>query len=193
MFYATTEGQTRRIAEHLAETLRRQGRDSCAIDLGSPCAQMIDWSRVRGAIVGASVHAQWHQKEAHAFVKEHVALLRRVPSAFFSVSLSEASPDPDEQEAARRLAAAFPALNEWTPDLVVSIAGRLAYTKYGFLKRLLMKRIARKEDGPTDTSRDYEFTNWEKVNTLARTFGALVGEQPAKPVLVLGRKAAPAA
>jgi menaquinone-dependent protoporphyrinogen oxidase len=31
-----------------------------------------------------------------------------------------------------------------------------------------MKRIARKEGAPTDTSRDYELTNWEEVDKLAR-------------------------
>jgi menaquinone-dependent protoporphyrinogen oxidase len=30
-----------------------------------------------------------------------------------------------------------------------------------------MKRIARKQGGPTDTSRDYEFTNWDDVARLA--------------------------
>ena len=37
--------------------------------------------------------------------------------------------------------------------------------------RLLMKR-----DGhPTDTSRDYDYTDWDAVERLGREFGALVG------------------
>jgi len=31
-----------------------------------------------------------------------------------------------------------------------------------------MKWIAKKEGAPTDTSRDYELTNWEEVDKLAR-------------------------
>jgi menaquinone-dependent protoporphyrinogen IX oxidase len=36
-----------------------------------------------------------------------------------------------------------------------------------------MKRIARKEGAPTDTSRDYEFTDWTRVDALAHDFGAM--------------------
>jgi menaquinone-dependent protoporphyrinogen oxidase len=103
-----------------------------------------------------------------------------VPSAFFSVSLSAASEHLAEKEAARKLGEALPAASGWTPATVVSLAGRLAYTKYGFLKRQLMKRIARKEGAPTDTSRDYEFTNWEKVDLLAATIDRLVREEARK-------------
>jgi menaquinone-dependent protoporphyrinogen oxidase len=54
------------------------------------------------------------------------------------------------------------------PARIVSVAGRLAYREYGFFIRWVMKRIAKKEGAPTDTSRDYELTNWEEVDALAR-------------------------
>jgi menaquinone-dependent protoporphyrinogen oxidase len=41
-----------------------------------------------------------------------------------------------------------------------------------------MKRIARAEGGPTDTSRDHELTNWEDVDEFAERFARL-----AAPVL----------
>ena len=87
---------------------------------------------------------------------------------FFSVSLSAASEHDEEVQAARQIAEALPAAHGWRPAAVASIAGCLAYTKYGFLKRWIMKRIARKEGAPTDTSRDYELTNWVKVDAVAR-------------------------
>lgn len=167
VFYASTEGQTRRIAEHLADQFLEHGFTSHAIDMASPEAETIDWTRVRGAVVGASLHMQKHQRAAHDFVARHADDLNRVPSAFFSVSLAAASANIDEVRAAQTLADAFPAAHRWRPAIVASVAGRLAYTKYGFLTRLLMKHIARKEGAPTDTSRDYELTNWEKVDRLA--------------------------
>jgi menaquinone-dependent protoporphyrinogen IX oxidase len=42
-----------------------------------------------------------------------------------------------------------------------------------WLKRMLMRRIARKEGGPTDTSRDHELTNWTEVTALAIDIAAL--------------------
>ena len=179
VFFATSEGQTRRIAGRLASLLHDHGFDSRAIDLAAAEAARIDWTRVQGALVGASLHAGRHQKAAHRFVRAHTSALNAVPSAFFSVSLSAASKNRAEVEAAERLARAFPEARGWTPAIVASVAGRLAYREYGFFIRLVMKRIARKEGAPTDTSRDYELTNWAQVETLARRFAAALAARAA--------------
>jgi menaquinone-dependent protoporphyrinogen oxidase len=50
------------------------------------------------------------------------------------------------------------------------VAGALPYTRYNFLVRFLMKRIARKAGGPTDTSRDYDFTDWAALDRFAAAF-----------------------
>jgi menaquinone-dependent protoporphyrinogen oxidase len=144
-------------------------------------AARIDWTRVRGVILGASLHMQRHQRRAYRFVGAHVDDLNRVPSGFFSVSLSAASSNPEERTAALRLAETFPAYQGWTPALIASVAGCLAYTRYGFFKKRLMQRIARKEGAPVDASRDYEFTNWEKVDRLACALVGLIREHAAKP------------
>jgi menaquinone-dependent protoporphyrinogen oxidase len=174
VFFATSEGQTRRIAERLASLLHDQGFDSRAIDVAGPDAAGIDWTLVRGALVGASLHAGKHQKTADRFVRAHTAALNGVPSGFFSVSLSAASKNQSEVEAAERLARTFPDTRGWTPAMIASLAGRLAYREYGFFIRFVMKRIARKEGAPTDTSRDYELTNWDQVERLARRFAASI-------------------
>ncbi len=173
VFFATTEGQTRRIAERLAAVLREAGLDSQPIDMAQG-ADAIDWSRVRVALVGASIHVGTHQPAAVSFVDRHAARLNAIPSVFFSVSLSAASSHQDEVAAASRIADAFPPAHGWTPVVVASLAGRLAYTRYGFLKRMVMKRIARKEGAPTDTIRDYDLTNWDMVERLGRDVAALV-------------------
>jgi menaquinone-dependent protoporphyrinogen oxidase len=174
IFYATTEGQTRRIAEYLAAVFRDQGFTSHALVVTSADAQLFDWTRARAAIVGASLHIGSHQAEAASFVQAHAAELNARPSAFFSVSLSAASSHAEETDAARRLAEAFPPAHGWTAPIVSSIAGRLAYTKYGPLKRLLLKWIAKKEGAPTDTSRDYELTNWNDADKLVSEVIALI-------------------
>ena len=38
--------------------------------------------------------------------------------------------------------------------------------RYNFLIRFVMKRIARKAGAPTDTSRDYEFTDWSTLDAF---------------------------
>ena len=180
VFYATTEGQTRRIAVYLADLLKKAGIDSRAIDVSSSAADHIEWSRVRASIVGASVYGGRHQRVVKSFIRAHAVHLNARPSAFFSVSLSAGSKQSREVKAAQHLAEEFPIALRWHPDRVVCFAGRLAYTQYGFLKRLVMQQISRREGAPTDTSRDYEFTNWDDVDQLAEQVKGFLQRQIAR-------------
>jgi len=173
VFYATTDGQTRLIAEYLARAFRSHGLESVALDVANVAAWSLDRSGVRAVVLGASVHAGKHQSTAAKFVAAHRQWLNELPSAFFSVSLSIASANQAEVQAARALAKSFIEQTGWHPTRVVCLAGRLAYTRYGWLKRLLMRRIARKEGGPTDTHRDHELTNFAEVAALAVDMAAL--------------------
>jgi menaquinone-dependent protoporphyrinogen oxidase len=168
VFYATTEGQTRRIAERIAQMMRTRGFDSRAIEIGTPEAALMDWSGVHGAFLGASLHAGKHQASAVAFARAHARELAACPSTFFSVSLSAASAHAKELQAARDIAEAFAKETSWRPHRIACVPGRLAYTQYGFFKRQLMKLIARREGASTDTSRDHEYTDWQMVEQLAR-------------------------
>jgi menaquinone-dependent protoporphyrinogen oxidase len=47
------------------------------------------------------------------------------------------------------------------------------------LTRLVMRYIAKRAGGPTDTSRDYDFTDW---NALARFAGEFADELGAEPI-----------
>ena len=167
VFYATSQGQTRRIAEYIADQVRKHGLDSRAVPIISEEASHIDWSRVRGACMGASLHLQKHQPEAVAFARLHHAALSAIPSLFFSVSLSAGSKRADEVEAARALAVRFAADTGWQASRIACVAGRLAYTQYNWFVRLFMRRIALKEGGSGDTSRDHEYTDWKQVEQLA--------------------------
>lgn len=178
VFYATTEGQTRRIAERLVAIFCDHGFTSRALDVASANADYVDWPRVRAALVGASLHAHRHQRAAASFVREHAHDLNAHPSAFFSVSLATTSPNPAEREEASQIASKFAERGGWCPDEIVCMAGRLAYTEYGFLTRLIMKRIARRHGMPTDTSRDYEFTSRDDVIRLADTVVRLIAAKP---------------
>ena len=55
------------------------------------------------------------------------------------------------------------------------VAGALPYTRYNWFIRLVMKRIAAKAGGDTDTTRDYEYTDWEDLRSFTEQFGVLAG------------------
>jgi menaquinone-dependent protoporphyrinogen oxidase len=174
VFYATTEGQTRRIAERLAALLHERGIDSRAIDVQSAEAREIDWGAVRAVAIGASVHGGRHQQAINTFVRANKDALQARPALFFSVSMRAASPSPGEREGARQLAQAFVNAAGWHPPHVVAVAGRLAYTKYGWLMRWFISRIAKRGGLATDTSQDHEYTDWAQVARLADELAAAV-------------------
>ena len=53
------------------------------------------------------------------------------------------------------------------------MAGALPYTRYNWLIRRVMKRIAAKAGGDIDTTRNYEYTDWQDLRTFAEQFGPL--------------------
>jgi menaquinone-dependent protoporphyrinogen oxidase len=75
---------------------------------------------------------------------------------------------------------AFLDQTQWRPALTALVAGALPYTRYGFWKRFLMKRIARSHGDPIDTSRDHELTDWRALEAFARQAAALLGGGRAK-------------
>jgi menaquinone-dependent protoporphyrinogen oxidase len=89
ILYATREGHTRRIAEHIAATVRSRGHEAAAVDVAH-LPEGFSLNSYAAAIVAASVHAGKHEKEIVAFVKRHRADLERIPAVFLSASLSEA-------------------------------------------------------------------------------------------------------
>ena len=163
--YGTTEGQTEHIAEELARRLAERGVSAVTVDLEHGFPDITGYDRI---VVGGSIHMRKYQKEVVKFVQQNVDRLNAMSSWFFGVSLSEAAGDvPDGHPAAQAIIDAFIEHSGWRPKGALSLAGALKYREYNFLKRQVLKRIAAKAGGDTDTSRDWEYTDWSKVDALA--------------------------
>jgi menaquinone-dependent protoporphyrinogen oxidase len=168
--FGTTYGQTAKIAARMRDALTGWG---CRVtlsrvgDLGA-----VDLGAYDGVIVGASIIGGKHQRAVLDFVRRNVAALNAMPSAFFSVSGSAASSDPKQRQEARALLDAFLARTGWVPQRSETIGGAIAFTKYPFILRFVMKLISKRNGGPTDTTRDHEMTDWAQVDRFARDFEA---------------------
>jgi menaquinone-dependent protoporphyrinogen oxidase len=165
--YGTTEGQTARIAECIAEVIRGHGDEVEVVDIREVRDRIP--GHYDGVIVGASIHMGKHDKHVVEFVrKNRDDMLERLPSAFFSVSLA-AHGDTDEAE---DYVEQFERETGWRPAKIALFGGALLYTHYGFIKRHMMKRIARDKPGHlgTDISRDYVYTEWDGVRRFAEDF-----------------------
>jgi menaquinone-dependent protoporphyrinogen oxidase len=174
VLYATREGQTRRIAQYLAASARARGLSPDAVDASQvPAGFSLD--NYSAAILSASVHGGRHEKEMLDFIKLYKTELEDLPTAFLSVSLSEAGaedavapPERRGQAAAdvQKMIGAFLAETGWHPDKIQAVAGALRYTKYNRLLRFVMKRIAARAGGSTDISRDHEYTDWAALDRV---------------------------
>jgi menaquinone-dependent protoporphyrinogen oxidase len=166
--YATREGQTEKIARRIAKTLQGAGHraDLVNADVTLPAVDGFD-----AIVVGAPIHARGYPRSIVRFVRERRQLLDRTLSAFFSVGLAVASRTHDGRAQSREVVDKLLESTGWHPRKVELIAGALPYSKYNFLIRFVMRRISAKEGGDTDTSRDYEYTDWNAVDRFARELG----------------------
>jgi len=78
--YGTTEGQTAKIAEFIADVIRGQGDEVEAVDIRK--VQYAIPVGYDGVIVGASIHLGKHDKHVVEFVRKNRDILERLPSAF---------------------------------------------------------------------------------------------------------------
>jgi len=166
--YGTTEGHTARVAGAVAEALHRTGAvvDVMAADQPAPAPDGYD-----AVVVAASVHAGRYQRPVEKWVKAHAAALARRPTAFVSVCLGVLQHDSKVQRDLEAIVDRFIAATGWRPAVVKFVAGALPYTRYGWLRRAVMKRIVAKAGGDTDTRRDYEYTDWNDLRQFAADFG----------------------
>jgi menaquinone-dependent protoporphyrinogen oxidase len=178
ILYATREGHTRRVAEHLAGSLQERGIAAETVE-AAHVPNGFSLPRYCAAVIAASVHCGVHEREIIRFVKDHADALNRMPAALLSVSLSEAGAEDIKSLPAHRVQAAADVqrminalLNEtgWHPRRIKAVAGALLFTKYNFLLRFVMKRISRQAGGATDTSKDHEYTDWKALDDFIDEF-----------------------
>lgn len=164
--YGTTEGQTAKIADVIADVIRDRGHTADAVDINSASNKAP--AGYDAVIVGSSVHMGKHDKHVVDFVQKNHDTLDQLPSAFFSVSLAAHG----DTGPAETYVDQFEDETGWRPDQVALFGGALLYTDYGFIKRHMMKKIAQDKPGNLglDLSRDYVYTEWDAVKRFAEHF-----------------------
>jgi menaquinone-dependent protoporphyrinogen oxidase len=169
--YASTHGHTAKIASRVAAAVRDGGATAQVTEVSS--AREIDPSGYDGVIVGASIHASHHQREIVDWVKGHATALSGMPSAFFSVSLAAAEEEEESRAAAGKYIDDFLDETGWKPRSTASFAGALQYLEYNFATRVLIRLMMKRAGHPTDASQDYDYTDWDAVESFGRDFAEL--------------------
>ncbi|HEV2290593.1 MAG TPA: flavodoxin domain-containing protein [Gemmatimonadales bacterium] len=175
--YGTTDGHTAKVAAAVADRLRGSGAEVDVFNTGStdPSPGPYD-----GVILAASIHAHRYQRSVERWVRRWAAVLAGHRTLFLSVCLATLQQDPAVQHDLAQIVERFAARTAWRPGRVQQVAGALPYTRYGWLKRMMMVRISRSTGGATDTSRDHEYTDWAALGAAVDEFRAACA--PAEPV-----------
>ena len=155
VIHASRDGQAAAIARRIGRVATDAGHAVTELPVDDPAiGDVLGQSDV--VVIGAGVRYGSHG--------------RRV----FSVCMSAARECAGQREAARYVAA-FVERTGWSPERTAVFAGALRYTRYNFLLRAVMRMISRSVGGDTDTSRDYEYTDWAAVDRFA---AQVTGERP---------------
>ena len=167
VIYGTTEGQTAKVARFIGDALQADGVSADVINAhdGRPSADNYD-----AVIVAASVHGGGYQRAVRRWVHAEAERLNAKPTAFVSVCLGVLQHEPKVDQELTAVIDRFRTVTGWRPGITKTVAGALPYSRYNWLKRWAMVRIVRKAGGDTDTSRDYEYTDWTELRTFADEF-----------------------
>jgi menaquinone-dependent protoporphyrinogen oxidase len=160
--YATTEGQTRKVARHVFDALAKAGH--AAELIAAEEAVGLDPAMFDAAVVAGSVHGGRYQKELVDWAKAEAPGLGKVPTLFLSVSLTAAGQDAQEWEGLRGCVARFSAETGWTPARVEHVAGAFRFSEYDFFKSWAMRWIAAQRDETVRAGEDHEYTDWEALD-----------------------------
>ncbi len=165
IIFGSEEGQTEKVAEFIANRLRKHNHE---VDVykGNRLPKTFSINSYNAIIVAGSVHKLKYQKYIVEFASKYHAALDSVPSAFVSVSMAEAQGGFQQEWFDN-----FIDDTGWKPKKFASFAGALMYRKYNFIVRSLIKKFAEKGGLNTDTSRNHEYTDWEAVARFADEFG----------------------
>ena len=141
-------------------------------------------------LVAGSVRYGKHQCYLTSFVRDHSARLNTFPSALVSVCGAMAGTSAQGHAEARKYIGRFLEATGWRPRLRISVAGGLPYTRYGLVTRWVMQLISKRTGAPTDTSRDWEFTDWDSVDRFGEELAEVLGEaNPAQAAGSTGARA----
>ena len=169
VLYGTTDGHTAKIARFLRTVLQTRGAAVDLVEAGREqrAPRMPEYD---GVVVAASLHAGGYQRAVQEWVRTEALALNEKPTAFLSVSLGVLQNKPEVQVDLERKAAQFLKPTGWYPNMTRQVAGALPYSRYGWLKKWVMRRIVRKAGVETDPHQDYEYTDWKDLELFAKGF-----------------------
>ena len=158
--YSSVDGHTKEICQKIASQLEDQV-DIVSVD-DNPMVEEYDH-----IIIGASIRYGKYRKSLFDFIDKNKNTIDTKKNAFFSVNVVARKKEKNKPET-NPYVSKFLKNTKWIPKKIGVFAGKIDYPKYKLLDKYAIKFIMLITKGPTDTSKTYEFTDWDMVEEFAR-------------------------
>ena len=157
--YSSSNGQSLKICKAL-----NKNKEALIIDMDMLKTTKLD--NFDQIVIGASVKYGDHNKKVYEFVKKNRVLLEKKKTVFFSVNATARKSEKNTPKTNPYIVKFLKKTN-WTPDHIGVFAGMIDFPNYNFIEKYIIKLIMWITNGPTDTSKTFEFTNWEDVKKFS--------------------------
>jgi menaquinone-dependent protoporphyrinogen oxidase len=165
--FISDHGQTKKVAEVVSEALTEKGMKVELVDLKKSKGKF-DTQGVDGVFLGGYIHAGKYPGGLIRFATRNRQALSSVPLHFFTVCLAARFNKDESRNTMKGYSDQFCSATGLRPASTVFFAGALPFTRYNPLIRFIMKKISQSTGGDFDTSRDYEYTDWQDVKKFAQ-------------------------
>jgi len=172
--YGSRFGQAEAVLRRVVRRLATSGHSVTMVD-GRVIPDTLSLDHFDAVVVAASIIMGRHQAYVRSWARSNASALSRLPGAFISVNGASPESRAEWRKGAEEYLARFAVQTGWHPRWTAAFGGALRYSRYDPITRWIMKRIAAKEGGPTDTSHDHELTDWAAVDRFADKLVAGLG------------------
>ena len=164
IIYSTTDGQTKKICEHIIDQIRDL-QETTLMTISDTSQEEL--TKHDNIIVGASIRYGKHKKEVHEFIKKNLDVINSKNNYFFSVN-AVARKDNKNTPETNPYVIKFLKQTAWNPTHTGVFGGKLDYPKYRFFDKHIIRFIMWLTKGPTNINKSYEFTDWNSVKTFSK-------------------------
>ena len=164
IIYSSTDGHTKKICEVIKENLINKGELHLTSieNVSGTNVQFYDY-----IIIGASIRYGKHNRKVFDFIEKNLNIIEKKKNAFFSVNVVARKNEKNTPETNPYIKK-FLSKTRWKPKKLGVFAGKVDYPNYSFINKQIIRFIMFITKGPIDTSKSFEFTNWDNVKKFAQ-------------------------
>ena len=159
--YSTVDGQTKEICKRISNL-----SNNTFVEV-LPISEVKNIDQYETIVIGASIRYGKYRKEVFKFIDNNIKQIENKDNAFFSVNVVARKEEKSSPETNPYVIKFLNNIN-WVPKKIGVFAGKIDYPSYKFSDKYAIKFIMWITNGPTDTSKTFEFTDWKKVEEFTR-------------------------